>query len=73
MHRIFLGHRETGAIMFATWVLALFTWWASALAPFNPIFIVALVPAIIVGAWWLLDLVLLVSGALKPKDGTRLV
>lgn len=31
------------------------------------------IPAIVLGIWWLVDIILLLSGNLKPADGSKLV
>lgn len=32
-----------------------------------------IIPGIILGIWWLIDIVALVSGGLKPSDGSELI
>lgn len=32
-----------------------------------------IIPALILGIWWIIDIILIVSGGLKPKNGGRLI
>ena len=37
------------------------------------IFCWLIIPAIVLGIWWLIDIILIVSGNLQPEDGSKLV
>lgn len=62
-HRFYLGDSQGGSVMCFLWILG----WLTCLI------IIGFIPLIVVSIWWLIDVFLLVSGELKPKDGSKLV
>jgi TM2 domain-containing membrane protein YozV len=63
VHRMYLGHTGSGVAMLLLSLVGWTTVW----------FCIGFVPLIAVSIWWLIDVFLLVTGALAPTDGTRLV
>lgn len=62
-HRFYIGDSQSGSVMCFLWILG----WLTCLI------IVGIIPLLVVSIWWFVDLFLLLSGELKPKDGSKLV
>ena len=72
MHRIFLGHTASGVIMLALSIVAFGLSWVAALSLIAPYLIVAILPALVLAIWWLIDLFMMCAGHLRPSDGSRI-
>lgn len=64
IHRIYLGHIGTGITILILFLVSI---------PLMCLCYIGLIPLIAVCIWWFVDLILILTGALKPTDGTRLI
>lgn len=62
-HRFYLGDNQSGSVILFLWIFGWITVW----------FVVGLIPLIIVGIWWFVDLFLILCKNIKPADGSELV
>lgn len=63
IHRFYLGHTATGIVMLAMTVVGFAT----------ACILIGYIPLIAVAIWAFIDLILIVTGALAPTDGSRLI
>lgn len=62
-HRFYLGHINTAATMLVLELIGFAT----------ACILIGYIPLLIVGIWWIIDLVLMLTGQLTPTDGSRIV
>lgn len=63
VHRFYLGETATATLMLILTLMGIAT----------SCILIGYIPLAVVGVWTLVDLVLILTGSLRPKDGTRLV
>ena len=63
VHRFYLGHAGTGMAQLLLTVVG----WATI------VFLIGAIPLLILVIWWIVDIFSLVSGNLRPADGSELV
>lgn len=62
-HRFYVGDTQSGSAMCALWILG----WLTC------IIVIGFIPLLVVSIWWFIDLFSLISGDIKPKDGSKLI
>ncbi len=62
-HRFYLGDTKNATTMLILYIVGWLTCWI----------IIGIIPLLIVGIWWLIDIINIVTGKLGPADGSKLV